>query len=247
MKVRWTAGGHDAGSVSEDDAAAGALGQEIADWFDHYLRRGGDAPAADFAFDQQTGLSSSRSRATRTCRLRPTHWATRSRRRPCASAQEQAIVRPAGSSGLAVQPPRRGVDAGLHRIRPAGSGRAVLLRTAGPVGRRGGSSTVRLTVSGAPQGTVLFAKVYDVAPDGRPRLPQGQVVPVSVPASVGERSVEVVLPALAHRFETGHRIVVAIATTDRAYASSSSQQIVRVALADARSPCRQVAPRVRPA
>jgi len=103
-----------------------------------------------------------------------------------------------------------------------------------------GSSTVRLTVSGAPQGAVLFAKVYDVAPDGRPELPQGQVVPVTVPPSVGEHRVEVVLPALAHRFETGHRIVVAIATTDRAYASPSSQQIVRVALADAALTVRQV-------
>ena len=243
VKVRWTAGGHDAGSVSEDDAAAGALGQEIADWLDHYLRHGGDAPAADFAFDQQTGLSSSRSRATTRTLSAPSYplgdeVETTTVR---LSGQEQAIVRPAGGAPASLSS-LPGVGSTLASIAFDPPGQAALFSSA-RLDRSVdvvGSSTVRLTVSGAPQGTVLFAKVYDVAPDGRPRLPQGQVVPVSVPASVGERSVEVVLPALAHRFETGHRIVVAIATTDRAYASSSSQQIVRVALADAALTVRQV-------
>ena len=48
---------------------------------------------------------------------------------------------------------------------------------------------------------------------------------------------------MAHRFETGHRIVVAVATTDRAYAPSTSQQIVRVALADTGLTVRQVSSR----
>lgn len=236
VKVRWTAGGHDAGGVSESDSAGAALREDVAAWFDHHLRRSGPDPAADFAFDQQTGLSNTRSRATTRTQTAPSYpvGSEVETTRVALSGPEQPIVRPAGGAPASLSS-LPGVGSALGSVAFDPPGQAALFSSVELDGSVDvvGSATVRLTVSGAQPGTVLFAKVYDVPSDGRPQLPHGQVVPFSVPASEGPTTVDVVLPAVAHRFETGHRIVVAVATTDRAYAPSTSQQIVRVALADA--------------
>ncbi|HEY7723069.1 MAG TPA: alpha/beta fold hydrolase [Pedococcus sp.] len=246
VAVRWTAGGHDAGGTTESDAAAADLREDIAAWFDHHLRRNGPDPSsspAAFAFDQQTGLSSTRSRATTRTRTAASYplGDEVSTARVALSGPEQPVVRPAGGAPASLSS-LPGVGSALGSLAFDPPGQAALFSTApldGPVDVVG-SATVSFTIAGTARGAVLFAKVYDVPPDGRPRLPHGQVVPFSVPASADATTVDVVLPALAHRFETGHRMVVAVATTDRAYASPSFQQVVRVALADGGLTVRQV-------
>ncbi|GFN08455.1 hypothetical protein Smic_70110 [Streptomyces microflavus] len=62
---------------------------------------------------------------------------------------------------------------------------------------------------------VLFAKVYDVAPDGSRTLVNRLVSPVRVPDVTRPFTVE--LPGIVHRYEKGHRMEFVIAASDTAY------------------------------
>jgi ABC-2 type transport system ATP-binding protein len=73
---------------------------------------------------------------------------------------------------------------------------------------------------------ILFAKLYDVAPDGTQTLKGRLVSPVRV-ADV-TRPLTVELPAVVHRFATGHRMRLVIAASDFAYAGNTAPQQVTV-------------------
>lgn len=76
--------------------------------------------------------------------------------------------------------------------------------------------TERVQNSGdAADKLVLFAKVYDVAPDGSRTLVNRLVAPVRVPDVTRPFTVE--LPGIVHRYETGHRLEFVIAASDTAY------------------------------
>ena len=73
---------------------------------------------------------------------------------------------------------------------------------------------------------ILFAKLYDVAPDGTQTLEGRLVSPVRV-ADV-TRPLTVELPAVVHRFATGHQLRLVIAASDFAYATNAAPQQVTV-------------------
>ena len=99
-----------------------------------------------------------------------------------------------------------------------------------------GSSTLTLRLSApvaartqrtGPGGRlVLFAKLYDVAPGGRQTLQNRLISPVRV-TDVGT-PVRIRMPAVAQHFAPGHRIRVAVAASDAAYAGNPVVQPVRV-------------------
>lgn len=62
---------------------------------------------------------------------------------------------------------------------------------------------------------VLFAKLYDVAPDGTKTLVHRRVAPVRVPDVT--KSFTVTLPGIVHRYEKGHRLQFVVAASDGAY------------------------------
>ncbi|WP_368396498.1 CocE/NonD family hydrolase [Streptomyces sclerotialus] len=62
---------------------------------------------------------------------------------------------------------------------------------------------------------VLFAKLYDVAPDGSKTLVHRLVAPARVPDVTRPFTVE--LPAVVHRYQPGHRLRFVIAASDTAY------------------------------
>ncbi|MDQ8708410.1 CocE/NonD family hydrolase [Streptomyces sp. LHD-70] len=62
---------------------------------------------------------------------------------------------------------------------------------------------------------VLFAKLYDVAPDGTKTLVHRLVAPARVPDVT--REFTVTLPGIVHRYEKGHRLQFVIAASDDAY------------------------------
>ncbi|MFF8841505.1 CocE/NonD family hydrolase [Streptomyces sp. NPDC015127] len=62
---------------------------------------------------------------------------------------------------------------------------------------------------------VLFAKIYDIAPNGTRTLVNRLVAPVRVPDVTKPFTVD--LPAIVHRYETGHRLEFVIAASDTAY------------------------------
>ena len=83
------------------------------------------------------------------------------------------------------------------------------------------------TQAAGPSGKlVLFAKVYDVAPDGSATLARRLVSPLRV--SDVTRPGRVRLPAVVHLFAAGHRIRVVLAAGDAAYASNNAAQLVQV-------------------
>ena len=83
------------------------------------------------------------------------------------------------------------------------------------------------TQAGGPSGQlVLFAKVYDVAPDGTKVLKNRLISPLRVTDVT--KPVTLHLPGIVHRFATGHRIQVAVAASDFAYAGNTAPQPVTV-------------------
>ncbi|MFJ4466061.1 CocE/NonD family hydrolase [Streptomyces sp. NPDC089424] len=73
---------------------------------------------------------------------------------------------------------------------------------------------------------VLFAKLYDVAPDGTQTLVHRLVAPVRVPDVRAPFTVS--LPAIVHRYERGHRLRFVVAASDGAYFGNRGTKPVTV-------------------
>ncbi|GAB3655941.1 hypothetical protein GCM10027596_09560 [Nocardioides korecus] len=81
--------------------------------------------------------------------------------------------------------------------------------------------------SSGPAGhLVLFAKLYDVAPDGTEKLQHRLISPVRVDDVTKPVTIE--LPGVAQRFAAGHRIRLVLAAGDLAYANNDTPQEVSV-------------------
>jgi predicted acyl esterase len=68
----------------------------------------------------------------------------------------------------------------------------------------------------------LFAKVYDIAPDGTIDLVRRLISPVRVRNI--NKAIHVQLPGIVHRFAKGHRIELVVAATDSAYRNTNLVQ-----------------------
>ncbi|GAA4726206.1 hypothetical protein GCM10025782_25620 [Pedococcus ginsenosidimutans] len=89
------------------------------------------------------------------------------------------------------------------------------------------SPAVALTQAAGPSGQLqVFAKLYDVAPDGSKTLVHKLISPVRV-ADVTQ-PVHIELPAIVHRVEAGHRLQLVLASTDAAYKNAYAVQPVTV-------------------
>lgn len=87
--------------------------------------------------------------------------------------------------------------------------------------------TVAATQSAGPAGQLqVFAKLYDVAPDGSKTLVNKLISPVRV-TDVGKR-VHIELPGIVHRVVAGDRLQLVLASTDAAYKNAYSVQPVTV-------------------
>lgn len=73
---------------------------------------------------------------------------------------------------------------------------------------------------------VLFAKIYDVAPDGTASLIHGLVAPIRIPDPT--KTVRITLPGIAHQFAAGHRIEVMLAGGDVNYRGGLTSTAVTV-------------------
>jgi ABC-2 type transport system ATP-binding protein len=79
---------------------------------------------------------------------------------------------------------------------------------------------------GAAGELVVFAKIYDVGPDGKATLIHGLVAPVRV-ADVG-KPIHIVLPAIVHRFAAGHHVEIMIAGGDVNYRGGLVPNLVTI-------------------
>ena len=100
------------------------------------------------------------------------------------------------------------------------------LRLSSPVAER--------TQAAGPAGQLLiFAKLFDIAPDGSKTLVHRLISPARV-ADV-TKPVTIELPGIVHRFEAGHRLAVVLAGGDLAYRGSTLPQQVSLATGPGRT------------
>ncbi|MEV5969856.1 alpha/beta fold hydrolase [Streptomyces sp. NPDC051921] len=239
VAVDWTAGGHDGG-----DRETGRVQARITSWFDRYLKQDTSVDTGPaFRVSRTGGVDSTDGRAT----LR---GATADRypglgAGPVAvalSGPQRSFANPAGAGppALSAVP---GLGGGLSQLSSLGVGlsldfpgqfAAFDARPQSQPIRITGAPTVTVRVtSTAPDGSaVLFAKVYDVGPDGRQQvLPAQLVTPVRVDGAAKGRTVDLTLPAVDHEVASGHRLRLVLAATDLGYASPAAPATYTVAVA----------------
>ncbi|MEU2212459.1 alpha/beta fold hydrolase [Streptomyces hygroscopicus] len=236
VAVDWTAGGHDGG-----DRETARVAARTRAWFDRYL--GGDKGT-------DTGPAF---RISRTGGVDTTNGAVQLRgatgdRYPGLDAgtrtvplrgREQSFANPPGAS-----PPSVSAVPGVAGLSQASSlGVGLSLDVPGQYARFDsapldrnlritGSPEVRVRVKADTEDAVLFAKVYDVGPDGQQVLPEQLVTPLRVTGAGKGRTVTVRLPAVDHELVAGHRLRLVLASTDLGYASPNELATYTVGLVD---------------
>ncbi|MGW2858442.1 CocE/NonD family hydrolase [Streptomyces sp. NPDC001205] len=246
-KMIWQSWGHSGGQApGELNLAQGNLetsytGTRILAWFDRYLRghkHTDTGPAFAYYRDWRSGygeaskvpplsrqlylsgdgkLVDNRAKVARGSRTY-TNWAVPT------SHSESSL---AGMIGLPDPAPYDtpgtylgwDTDALKAPVDVVGSAKATL-KVSSPAARRTQNS------GDAADKLVLFAKLYDVAPDGTKTLVRRLVAPVRVPDVT--KPFTVALPGIAHRYEAGHRIEFAVAASDDAYLGNKGVKPVTV-------------------
>ena len=241
VRMVWFAGGHDGGAPGAD------VGEDIGTFLDVHLA-GSDAALPGFRYDVESGV--------RTGGDTPTGRAVAAGAYPGIAGappvalttlplagDPQVVVRPAGGNPAAITTlPGVGGALGSARTRIA----AVTAELPGQSARFetpplaasmlvAGAPRVQLTVERvpgqpAPAEAVLFARLFEVSPDGLRQLLGGAVAPlrVAVPADGTAAQVTVTLPGVVAPVEAGNRLVVSVATTDQGYAGGADPAVWRI-------------------
>ena len=248
VKVVWYTGGHDGGRPGPE------LRGEIADWFDYHLRDRGENPGEGLEYAVQGALRVQGAPSVRTVTAGSYPGLTGTepvdRRRVRIYGDEQTIINPPGGNPASVSSlPGLGALIGsssrlVGRVSIDLPGQSARFASR-PLTNQlliAGASTVRLRVSAVPnagppanEGAVLFAKLYDVGPDGTQVLPGSAVSPFRIPALPADGSpveVTVTLPGIVRPIEAERRVALVVSTTDQAYSTPAQAAAYRVSLVD---------------
>ncbi|UOX99875.1 alpha/beta fold hydrolase [Blastococcus sp. PRF04-17] len=248
VKVVWFTGGHDS---SASDRVTESLREQVAGWFDFHLRGEGEDPGTGFQFPAPTAVATGQfvqgggNRVVVTDRYPGLDGDEPAERSAVAlSGPTQPVVTPAGGTpaALTTVPGLGAVTTALGgaTLEIPGQFAAFESRPLDAAVEVVGAPTVELAVS-SPSGTAtLFAKLYDVAPEGSTTLPAGLVAPLALTDLSTDptqpTTVEVTLPGIVHRFEAGHTMRVVVSSTDQAFALPAESAVYSVALAGGASP-----------
>ncbi|MFF2039265.1 alpha/beta fold hydrolase [Kitasatospora sp. NPDC058170] len=244
VAVDWFAGGHDGGTDTSE-----RVDDRVGAWFDRYLknpdaRGGGDDTGPAFRVTRTGGVDSTGFQAVlrgATADAYPGLGGTGSRT-VALTGPEQTFANPPGGA-----PPNISTLPGIGALSQAAAlGAGISLDFPGQHAtfdsaaldtalHLTGQPTVAVKVQADRPDAVLFAKLYDVGPDGKQTLPQQLVAPLRVTGAdaPGGRTVTVALPAVDHTFAAGHRLRLVLASTDLAYASPAEPAAYRAAVAGA--------------
>lgn len=239
VDVDWIAGGHDGGDMETDRVEA-----RVGSWFDRYLKDDENADTGPAFRVTRTGGIDSTDGAVQLKGasgdtypgLEGTEHAV-----PLGTGREQRFQNPAGASPPAISAlPGLGGAGGLSQLSSLGVG--VSLDFPGQYARFDsapvrtglrvtGSPTVKVHVTSSTDDAVLFGKVYDVGPGGaQPVLPAQLVAPLRVTGAKAGKDVTIVLPAIDHEIQKGHRLRLVLASTDLGYASPAAPATYTVSL-----------------
>ncbi|GGU87054.1 ABC transporter ATP-binding protein [Streptomyces litmocidini] len=227
VAVDWIAGGHDGG-----DRETERVEHRITTWFDRWLKRDASVDTGPaFRVSRTGGVDSTDGRATlRAASADRYPGLTSGTARIALGGPPQTFANPPGAAPPAVSAVP-GLGGGLSGLSSLGVGLSLdfpgqharfdAAPQTAPL-RITGTPTVRVKVTStaADGSAVLFAKVYDVGPDGRQQvLPAQLVAPVRVDGAKAGKSLTLTLPAIDHEVEAGHRLRLVVAATDLGYAS----------------------------
>ncbi|MFE0252600.1 CocE/NonD family hydrolase [Streptomyces sp. NPDC059010] len=238
VDVDWISGGHDGGDMESSRIQA-----RVTSWFDRYLKGDKSADTGPaFRVTRTGGVDSTDGQALLRGASADTYPGLESGRESVAlTGREQSFANPAGANPPAVSAlPGLGGSGGLAQLSSLGVG--VSLDFPGqfarfqsaPVGdnlRITGSPTATVHVKSTSEDAVLFAKVYDVGPDGTQQvLPSQLVTPVRVENAKSGKDVTLTLPAIDYGIEKGHRLRLVLSSTDLGYASPAAPATYTVSL-----------------
>jgi ABC-2 type transport system ATP-binding protein len=246
VKVAWFAGGHD--GVAPD----AAVRAEIGDWFAFHLAGRGDDPGTGFGYAVESGVRTGGNTPTSRTVAAPGYpgLAGTSPLQTEALGLEgasQVVLNPAGGNPAAITSlPGLGGALGSLGSRLASftaelPGQSAQFRTPAldtPLlvtgAPRVAVTVARLPGQPAPAEAILFAKTFEVAPDGLRSLLGSAVAPirVPVPADGSPATVTVTLPGVVAPIEAGNSLVVSISTTDQGYAGGTDPAVWQIGLAD---------------
>ena len=242
----WFAGGHDAGGTNPDADA------QVQRFLDFHLAGRGSDPGTGLSYQLTGSVGSDGTTATQTVTAATypgLHGNPTPTRQVVLTGGTQPVTRPPGGapSAISTLPGLGSAVAGL-----AGSGLSTSALTSGlaldvpgqSATFRGaplasavtitGSSRIGLHVAGVGGTTeaVLFAKLYDVAADGRRSLPGGGVAAFRIPALPPDgATVALTLPGVVATVTAGHHLELVVSTTDQAYATPLTPAAYTIALA----------------
>lgn len=240
------------GEVDYTDAAKGYETQLVADWFAKYLghRAVSTGPAVEYYRDwvpTPAGASAATSYGTAlswpvgtTEALHMSGNGALTGAASAVTAGTRSFVNPPGGTGGSYSETSAIGNSvpGLAGIPPSDVPGTVTTFETAPlpaavdsVGVPTATFTLRsLLPAGADPATdpALFAKIYDVAPDGTITLVDRLVSPIRV-ADLS-RPVSVTLPGVAHRYPAGDRIELVLAATDDAYLGNRAPNVLTIAI-----------------
>ncbi|MGW3039246.1 alpha/beta fold hydrolase [Kitasatospora sp. NPDC001159] len=237
VAVDWFAGGHDGGT----DTSA-RVDDRVTAWFDHYLRGHGNDTGPAFRVTRTGGVDSTGFQAVlrgASADRYPGLAGTGTRSIELASGEKPVANPPGGAPpgistlpGIGALSQAASLGAGLSLDFPGQNAAFDSAPLDTPL-HLTGQPTVPVKVTADRPDAVLFAKLYDVGPDGKSVLPQQLAAPLRVTGADAGRTVTVQLPTVDHTFPTGHRVRLVLASTDLAYASPAEPATYRVAPAGA--------------
>src|SRR3954469_3865420 len=242
VALQWQSWGHSGstpvpGELDERHPASSYQGKLALQWFDHYLLGKGPAPKLNFSYfrDWVYAATGDVSKAYATAPSYPvggqrTLYLSGGGPGDGTLVDRKGAVVPGTSAYSSVAPvgPNYTETSALDQSQPVTDppGTAIRFATAPltkPLDVVGsGQLTVQLdspaalTQSAGPAGQlVVFAKLYDIGPDGAIELPHRVISPVRVGDVTKPVTIE--LPGIVHRFAPGHRLAVVLAGGDLAY------------------------------
>jgi ABC-2 type transport system ATP-binding protein len=236
VDVDWIAGGHDGGDMETARVQA-----RVEAWFDRYLKdeTGIDTGPA-FRVSRETGRADSDGTVPLTGVSTDTYPGLGSGMRPIAlTGREQTFDNPAGANPPSISA-LPGVGGGLSQLSSLGLSASIEVPgqfaafESTPFAENlqiTGSPTVTVQVKSTGGDAVLFAKLYDIGPDGtQPVLPSQLAQPVRVEGAEAGKHVTITLPAIDHEVDGGHRLRLVLASTDLGYASPTAPAKYTVSL-----------------
>jgi ABC-2 type transport system ATP-binding protein len=263
VSLAWQSWGHSnstpkPGELDERNPAQSLEGRAALAWFDYYVRDRGPAPAQGFAYYrdwvyEETGdiNEAYASAPSYPVGSEQTFYLSGSSvggtDGSLVTSRTQVVPGVSAYSNLAPIGPNYTETSALDQSQPVTDppGSAIRFGTT-PLGRpvdvvgsprltvQLDAPSVALAQAAGPAGQlVVYAKLYDVGPDGAIELPNRLISPVRV-ADV-TKPVTIELPAIVHRFPAGHRLVVVLAGGDMAYRGSTTTQPVTLATGPGRT------------